>query len=166
MPSRMLKLGNEDHFEDYQAEFDRLFPGGRATDVMGSVITFARDRCRHVCFKSEERIWNTGERGVWQQARAERIPWILEALTAPTCITNAPGNAWAYLLEVPRDQDNDVSGDLYVAIVRDRYFLTAFSISYTQWNKYRSNRPWVYPEGGEPPLKSKKLRAKKKRPRA
>ena len=80
----LLCLGGEEAFAAYKAEFDRLYRAGPVLDVLGQLVLFRSEDCRHVCYKEHrDDVYKTGPRGVWKQARAERIPWIYSALTDP-----------------------------------------------------------------------------------
>lgn len=80
----LLRLGGEGAFTAYQAEFDRLYVAGPVEDLLGRRVEFLPSACRHVCFKTAGADpYGRLPRGVWAQERAERIPWILTALTEP-----------------------------------------------------------------------------------
>ena len=168
----LLALGDETHFADYQKQFDDLLPSG-FIDVLGNRVVFNRDRCAHICYKPENKRWNTGPRDQWEQDRAERIPWIPAALQAPKYIraTTENGKMWAYMLEVPADTQSDLKPELYAAIVDagqvdpDRtgavWFVTAYTITNAEWQEWKRNRPWIYPSPA-PPKKMSKRRGKKR----
>ncbi len=139
----LLALGGEENFTDYQNEFDKLLPSG-LSDILGNQVIFDRDRCHHICFKPEDKQWNKGPRDQWRQDRAERIPWIKAALEKPNFIRISTGKIWAYLLEVKEDKQNNLSPELFVAIVNSNevkpgnpgqvHFITAYTINFKQWN--------------------------------
>lgn len=163
-----LKLGDESNFHEYQSAFDALFSSG-LTDVLGNKVIFNKDRCHHICYKPEDKRWNKGPRQVWRQERAERIPWIKEALLSPKYIRISTGQSWAYMLEVKEDQQNNLLPELFVAIVDaakvtaekpgEVYFLTAYTVSIQEWEEWKKNRPWIYPKE-QKPLKPKRKKSK------
>src|SRR3954453_8330984 len=80
----LLRLGGEEAFEAYRIEFDRLYRSSPVRDVLGRLVHFPPQACRHVCFKpAEEDPYSRLPRETWSQDRAERIPWILAALADP-----------------------------------------------------------------------------------
>ena len=167
----LLQFGGEDKFADYQAEFDRLFPEGRMIDVLGNEVIFTRDRCEHVCFKSDDAVWNRGQRNVWSPERAERILWIAEVIANPDFIRIDRLGIWAYMSQMERDKVNNLPGELYAVTMQvdsvkpgkpgKVYFLTAHPITVARWDRWKVNKPWVYPPDEPEPPKSKKGKNKK-----
>lgn len=160
-----LSYRDEEDFAAIQAEFDCLLPSG-LVDVLGNSVIFGRDRCHHVCYKPEDRRWNKGPRDQWRPDRAERIPWIREALMNPNYIRVSTGLLWVYLLEVKEDRANNLGPELFATIVNSNgvqpaipgtvHFITGYTISYQEWNEFKRNRPWIYPSEVPKPAKSKK----------
>lgn len=173
MRTRLLQLPNgEKDFAICKTEFAALFPSGATTDVLNNKITFEPDACHHVCYKPEDKRRNKGPRTEWEQERAERLLWIKDALTAPKHIRFAPGEYWAYLLEVPGDRENNLSPELYVVIAEPRgatprsrgalQFKTGHPTTKKEWDDYKKTRPWIYPDfGQEKPITSGKNKPKK-----
>ncbi len=171
MRPELLELGGEYHFVEYQKQFDALFHSGIVTDVLGNRVIFGPTSCRHVCFtkEHEEKKNLNAARIRWDQKRADRIQWILEALKTPKRIRPAKGNAWAYMLEVIEDKERNLTPELYDVIVNNItttahmpygivgtvHFTTAHSIFAIQWDELSKTYPWIYPDYRVSPLPKK-----------
>ena len=151
-----LTLGDESCYPRYVAEFDRLFQNGSPIlDAKGRTVTFDAKSCRHVCFKEDPamaddpvRKW---ERTIWQQERAECIPWILETLANPSEIrvNHAAKDHHAYLLSLPSIHMPKPQLRFYVSVALTRdplwvRFETAFIPEHHYWVAARK-QPHVEP---------------------
>ena len=161
-----LQLGDSANFAAYQDEFDKRYREG-VTDVLGNLVVFDKDRCHHVCFKSEDTVHNKGPRSAWSQERAERIAWIKTALETPKYIRCSPTGNWVYMIEVEADQQNNLNQELFIVIVTagtkrrpaNIFFRTAYSISGQQWSNFKKTEQ-IYNAVAPPPLKPKKRKQK------
>ena len=79
-------------------------PTGRDRFSTGSeALIFTPDRAHHVCFANprhnEQKVKS---RPVWREDHAQRIPWILVALTHTTCQLkeNKESGRWNYLIRM------------------------------------------------------------------
>jgi hypothetical protein len=144
----LLRLGGEERCTDYQREFDRLYRTATILDVLGREVVFAEGDCEHVCKSGKPRVWN--------QARAERIPWIATALQTPDSIRPShqmPGRQ-VYMVEgnLPAPMGNEWHRFLvYVEPQSERrpkrvYFTTAYPPDTLQyWNAAGHQAPRIYP---------------------
>lgn len=160
-----LALGGENSFPAYQAEFIRLYASGRVVDVLGNTVRFPAGACRHVCFKPPEADpYSRSPRTVWSQERAERIPWILTALTDPH--TEVRPNVQrperlSYILAVAAVPDQGLPQE-YFGVVTERLqpgvveFVTAFPFDHAYWAHWRMGGAPLYPH--RPPRTKKRRR--------
>jgi hypothetical protein len=148
----LLCLGGEEAFSAYQAEFTRIYGAQPVIDVLGRVVEFLPDACRHVCSKGDPGDYYRKLPRGWEQARAERIPWIFPTLLTPYEIRpshQTEGNQ-VYLLSFPADPGAENAWErfgVYVEpISHDRVvFRTAFPMSQAYWDAARLKGPRIYP---------------------
>lgn len=157
----LLRLGGESQFGRYQAEFDALYHERRIVDPKGRRVSFPPDACRHVCFKDQKEDRYRRLPRVWDQDRAERIPWIEAALTTPQEIRwshQDPENQ-GYLLLIRREPDTGGAWERYGAYVEplsaeEVRFITAYPMQQWYWDNARwlnlppgtVIRPRIWPE--------------------
>lgn len=156
----LLQWGDEEAFDAYRAEFDRLYHSGPVFDVLDRRVIFERapdrperDACCHVCFKDQRDDRYRRLPRVWDPARAERIPWIRTALVHPYEIrpSHQTEHHQVYLVS---GTTATTSGDawerfgVYVDPIRDKQvrFVTAFPIEKWYWDDARLRGPRIYPE--------------------
>src|SRR4051812_39324352 len=72
----LLQLGGREAFPAYREALQALCAAGEVKDVRGWCVESPDDLCHHICFKEDD----YGQRTIWKQERAVRIPWILPAL--------------------------------------------------------------------------------------
>lgn len=151
----LLKLGAEPNFSLYEREFFRLYRFGFVTDVLGNQVVFERSACWHVCFEPKEKDqYSRRRRNVWSQERAERIPWIMAALsdrgTEVRPNDQDPDNRLNYLLDVDADPENGWERE-YFCVVAEKTgpntvaFITAFPVDQKYWAKCRRAGRKLYP---------------------
>jgi hypothetical protein len=148
----MLRLGGEEAFANYQREFDRLYRSGPVKDVFGRLVVFPPDACEHVCFKDQREDRYRRAPRVWTPERAERIPWILAALTAPEEVrpSHQTDGHQAFLLLVEGDPAAGTAWERFgvyaepIAAGRAA-FVTAFPMDRWYWDAARLKGPRLYP---------------------
>jgi hypothetical protein len=160
--SAILALGGEDAFAAHQAEFDRLFRSGPVVDVLRNTVRFPPNACRHVCFKPpEEDPYSQLPREVWSQERAERIPWILTALTAPG-VEVRPNvqrpDRLSYILVVEAVPEQGLPQEYYGVVTEpvgpgEVEFVTAFPFDHAYWARWRTGGAPLYPRKAPRPKK-------------
>ena len=151
----LLQLGGEDAFERYHARFRELYHSDPIHDVLGRQVEFPPHSCRHVCFKTEhEDSYGKEKRAVWNQARAERIEWILQALLNPQEIrpSHQRDDHQAYFLGVCvvrlETPDRLERFGVYVSATPKATvvtFLSAYPMEEPYWRKTREAGPAIYP---------------------
>ena len=168
----LLRLGAEEAFDAYRKEFARLYQSDSVFDVLGRLVEFPQSAARHVCFKSaDEDSYRHWPREVWSQERAERIPWILCALQAPTEIRpdqNHPDTRQVFLLTIPADPQSAQPQERYAVYVETIegntvVFVTGFDMRETYWVDARNCGPRVLPAPKKPKAIKGKKRAGKRR---
>lgn len=150
----LLELGGEESFSSYKAAFDRLYSSGRVADVLGNRIEFPPSACRHVCFKPvAEDPYGRLPRQVWAQERAERIPWILLALsdigTEVRPNVQRPDRL-SYALIVEADPIAGLSQEYFGVVTEptdpgEVLFVTAFPMEHSYWARWRRGGRRLYP---------------------
>lgn len=151
----LLKLGGEQNFSRYEREFNRMYRFGFVTDVLGNQVMFERSACWHVCFEPKEKDqYSRRRRNVWAQERAERISWIMAALTNPGTEVRPndqdPDNRLNYLLAVDADPANGWEREFFCVVAEKTEtnimaFITAFPIDQKYWAKCRRAGRALYP---------------------
>lgn len=151
----LLKLGGQEHFQDYQRKFNSLYFPERVTDVLGNRVVFERSSCWHVCFKPDEDNQNKRfKRELWSQERAERIGWILHALSDPSTEVRPNStnpNRQNCLLIVEKDEDIGDKQEYFV-VVTERLdpgfvlFVTAFPANHKYWSDCRKAGKRLFPK--------------------
>jgi hypothetical protein len=159
-----LTLGGEAVFPAYQAEFDRLYRSGPVRDILGQLVEFPADACEHICFKGQEDDPYGKLSRIWSQERAERIPWILAALSDPE--TEVRPNfrhrdRFSYILIVEAEPARSLPREFYGVVTRPLdggrvEFVTAFPFQFEYWKQMR--------DGGAPlyPIRARKEKSKRK----
>ncbi len=154
----LLNLRGEEDVALCQDEFDRLYHTEAIYDVLGKKVLFGDDRCKHVCLKSNDEVWNKGPREQWSQERAERIRWILPTLCNPyevrPDIQLRPGDKTKtriYLLRMDADPETGAPQEFYCVytLVENKgsvSFQTAYPITREKWNSLRKKGPCFYPK--------------------
>jgi hypothetical protein len=160
----LLQLGGQEAFVAYRAEFDRLYRSGAVRDVLGNHVEFPTDACRHVCFKpTEEDPYGRLARDVWSQERAERIPWILVALTDPG-IEVRPNpqrpDRLSYILVVDAEPLVGLPQEYFGAVCEPTrsgvvQFVTAFPMDQAYWARWRRAGRRFYPPTPRPRRKKR-----------
>ena len=164
----LLRLGGEEAFDAYQAEFDRLYRSGPVFDVLGRLVEFPRSACRHVCFKAPEADpYGRLPRDAWSQERAERIPWILEALSNPGTEVRPHLSDPAKQVYLPAVDGEGCPPEWFFVVVarvgpNSLEFVTAFRVPYDYWFDWRKGGPRIYPEPKQPAKPKKGRRHKSK----
>jgi hypothetical protein len=163
----LLALGGETAFAAYQTEFDRLYHSAPIGDILGRGVEFRRDACEHVCYKGREEDPYGKLPRTWSQERAERIPWILLALTDPR--TEVRPNfrhreRFSYILIIEADPARGYSREFYGVITRPISpgrveFLTGFPFHFDYWRQMRDGGAPLYPFR---PRKPKGLKRKRR----
>ncbi len=148
----LLRLGGEEAFAAYRREFDRLYGLGPVTDVLGRRVLFPPDACAHVCFKDQRQDRYRKLPRVWTPERAERIPWILPALTTPDEVRPSHQTAvhQAFLLLVEADPAVGTTWERFGVYVEPAgaqrvRFVTAFPMDRSYWDAARLKGPRLYP---------------------
>ena len=160
-----LALGGEDSFPAYRAEFDGLYGSAAVVDVLGNTVRFAASACRHVCFRPEEADpYSQLPREVWSPERAERIPWILIALTDPG--TEVRPNVQrpdrlSYILVVEAVPDQGFPQEYYGVVTEPVgpgvvEFVTAFPFDHAYWARWRTGGAPLYPRRAPRPRKRRR----------
>jgi hypothetical protein len=160
----LTDFGGHPNFDKYQSYFRHLYSNSKepVLDVMGRRVQFdveALDDAAHVCYGGlpgqpyNERCWS--------EARAQRIGWIILALTSPNRVHPDKSNSGneKYLLFVKPDdelQDNE----WYCVIVRRQgrqlvSFLTAYPISRDSYYEYGAVSPRIWPSQDQKKKKKK-----------
>jgi aspartyl/asparaginyl beta-hydroxylase (cupin superfamily) len=108
MPAKqmpLIQLGNHLNYKDYQDKFNQLYDTPSIVDPLNRHLYLPPNSCEHFCLKP--RSWEPGFVSVaasWQQIRAERIGWLLEAVRDPDEIRPnhqfSNSNKQAYLLNI------------------------------------------------------------------
>ncbi len=139
----LLELDGEEKFSAYQREFNRIYRYGFVTDVLGNEVVFERSACWHVCFEPKEKDqYSRRRRNVWSQARAERIPWIMIALshsgTEVRPNDQDPDNRLNYLLDIDADPAKGWGREFFCDVTEKTEantvaFITAFPIDQQYW---------------------------------
>jgi hypothetical protein len=168
----LLTLGGEDQFAAYQAEFDRLYhdPANpvaaiRDPSVEFVPVEFAPDACRHVCYEGPEGDPYGKRPRIWSQKRAERIGWILLALTDPATEVRPDfqdPRRISYTLIIEADPAQGLPREFYGVITRllpgnREEFVTGFAFDFAYWRKLRNGGAPLYP------LRPRKAKTRKKR---
>lgn len=151
--SPLLELGGEEAFKAYEKEFGRMYQTRRIFDVLGNLITFQGEICRHVCTKDKEDNRSNQHSRIWVQERAEHISWILPALTDPGTEIRPDkdlANRWNYLLVVDADPMQGLPQEYYCVVAEKLSqgaltLVTAFPIDYKGWAMRRKSGKAIYP---------------------
>jgi hypothetical protein len=150
----LLVLGTccEAAFPEYEQYFNEAYRAGPVFDRFGRRVIFTPDRAHHVCFAnprhSEQKVKS---RPVWREDRAQRIPWIMVALTHPTCQLkeNKEPGMWNYLIRMQITHPAMIC-NYYTVVVEPRRngeevkFVSAYRIDDREWQnsiKMKSIRP-------------------------
>lgn len=151
----LLELGGEEAFRDYEKEFGRPYQNQRIVNILGKIVEFPGSSCWHVCFKRDETDRSARRRrDIWSQERANRIPWILAALTDPKTEVRPNDkdliNRLNYLLVVDAEPLNGLPTEYYI-VVTERInkttvrFITAYQITLQEWRGYKKAGAALYP---------------------
>jgi hypothetical protein len=140
-PLLIYGTSSAEDFPMYERHFHESYRAGPVIDRFGRRVIFTPDRAHHVCFANpRHRKSDDMSRPVWRPDRAQRIPWILVALTHPTAVlkeNQEPGNQ-GYLIAMQVVEET-VRREYYQVIVRPRgdgsevKFLTAYTLDDYQW---------------------------------
>jgi len=132
-----------------------------------------KDDCWHVCFKQASGVWdphNKQPRDRFVRPRAQRIPWILPALTdSDTRIHECPERGdpdrQSYSLWVPGDTRDGVPQEFFAVIVRrlpdprEVALITAYALDgQKEVENLRKRGPQIYPAKIKAGAKGKKGR--------
>jgi len=154
----LLKLHGEEDFALCQAKFGSLYHKEPIYDVLGNKVLFEPSRCDHVCFKSNDEVWNKGPRKQWSQVRAERIPWILPTLYTPYEVRpdiqisgSNKTKTRLYLLRMDADFETGMAQEYYCVYTsvegkKLMRFQTAYPVTREKWNSLRRIGPCYYPD--------------------
>lgn len=151
----LLKLGGQESFRTYEREFNHLYFPERVVDVLESRVVFERTSCWHVCFKpADDNHYGRSRRDVWSQERAERIGWILYALSDPSTEVrpNATNSSRQNYLLIVDKETEDGGGQEYFVVVTERLapgfvlFVTAFPANHKYWSNCRKAGKRLYPK--------------------
>ncbi len=139
----LLVLGTccEADFPKYEQYFNETYRAGPVFDRCGRRVIFTPDRAHHVCFANprhnEQKVMS---RPVWRADRAQRIPWIMVALTHPTCQLkeNKEPGSWNYLIRMQIAHPAMVCNYYKVVVVPRRNgeevrFVSAYKIDDHEW---------------------------------
>lgn len=164
MPAKQLpliELGDHGNFDLYRARFAQIYDATKVVDPLGRQLYLPPNACEHILLKP--RSWEPGFVSVaasWQQARAERMGWLLEAVRDPDEIR--PNHQYpksgkqAYLLNVlPATSIRLPAEFFYVSVQPERVasgefqvvLLSAYPISYSYWRDARKGGKPLYKRG-------------------
>ena len=155
----LLEIGGNEAFKDYEKEVGRIYQNRRLHDILGNLVEFPASSCWHVCFKRDEEDRSARrKRDIWSQDRANRIPWILSALTNPKTEVRPndkdPINKINYLFVVEADPLNGLPAEYFI-VVTERInkttvrFTTAYPITLQEWRGYKKAGAPFYPLKGK-----------------
>ena len=164
MPAKQLpliQLGDHANYDLYQAKFAEIFGATTVVDPLGRHLYLPPNACEHICLKP--RTSDPGFVSIiasWQQPRAERMGWIVEAIRDPDEIR--PNHQYpksgkeAYLLNVmPTGPAPLLAEFFYVTVQVERVLtdkfrvilLSAFPISSGYWRDARRGGKPLYKRG-------------------
>lgn len=152
----LLQFGGQESFWRYRREFQRLYQSKDVTivDVLGRRVLFPENSCRHVCFKGDaEDRYSRSSRANWSQERADRIGWILPALTDARIEVRPEKDLYNrinYLLVVEADPIKGLEQEYYCVVAEKLeanavVFVTAFPINHRNWANRRLKKA-LYPQ--------------------
>lgn len=161
MPAKLLalhELGDHANYDRYRDAFAAIYGTDIIRDPLGRQLYLPPNSCEHVCLKP--RSWEPGFISIaesWQQARAERIGWILEAIRDPDEIRPnhhfPQSGKQAYLLNVIPDVQTPMPAEhFYVTVRQERTadggsqitFLSAFCVDHQYWREARKGGKALY----------------------
>ncbi len=154
----LWQLGGETAFAAYEEAFAALYRHEPLRDVLGRLVEFPSDACRHVCFTPEAK---GKPRTVWSQERAERLPWIQAVLICPTVEirpSHTQHGTEGYLTRVASaDGDADELFMVYVRPIDDARvtFVTAFVPALFYWQAAMRGKR-IYPPRTPKPKKPRR----------
>jgi hypothetical protein len=152
----LLKLGGEEAFAAYRAEFDHLYRSGEVKDVWERRVLFDEERCEHVCFKDVPGSKHGEQHRVWSQERAERIRWVETALRTPDSIrpSHTAAGRQVYMVEGTLEVPSGTVWQWFMVYVEPEAarrakkvdFITAFPPDTLQyWKDAGHQAPRLYP---------------------
>lgn len=161
MPAKrlpLIQLGDHTQYHIYQQKFAETYADCKVIDPLGRRLYLPPNSCEHFCLKP--RTWEPDFVSVvasWQQIRAERITWLLEAIRDPDEIR--PNHQYpnsgkqAYLLDVIADTPPPVAAEhFYVTVqpeeaadgVAQIVFLSAYCVDHKYWREARKGGKALY----------------------
>jgi len=139
-PLLMFGTCCEADFPEYEQFFNATYRGEPVFDRFGRRVTFTPDRAHHVCFANPHHDQKEKSRPTWREDRAQRIPWIMVALTHTTSVLKEnkwPG-MWGYLV-IMQIVEPIFARDYFQVVVEPRKngeevkFITAFKLDNVGW---------------------------------
>ena len=154
----LKNFGGHPEFHQYRTWFRSLYrvPNKQIFDVIRRQVLFGQyppfEDAAHVCYGGPKE--NVGKVEEWKEERAERIAWIELAITSPNFIVtgNTP-NGQVYLLYLGPDPGTVQEPEYYCVVVNayesrlnEVEFVTAYDVTYTEYDRMRKYGSQIYPK--------------------